>query len=161
MRFYGVRDEQPTDGLGRTVIVIVHLVVIVFVTVVVLVLFFLFVAVIIVVFVSLFILIVPMLGRHGTERRQHKPSIFNGFGEVEDVFSVLQDRVLIGSLQAGAVDDHEVGFCDRSDVCDAEFQRVRVGSGRDQCSHLDQVAADLADPVGDDLGRDHNVQWFT
>ena len=126
-----VGDQQPADGLGRAVIVVVHL-----------------------------LIVVTVFCRHCAEWCELVSGVLDRFGQIEDVLGVLNDRILVRRFESGPVDDHQVCFRDRSDVRHAQLKRVGVCAGGNQRSDFDVFATDLSDPVSDHLRRDHDVQWL-
>ena len=98
------------------------------------------------------------VGAEVGEGLEFEAGVFERLGQDEQVVGIVDDDVFVGGFQGGAVDDHQVGGGDRADVAGAELQRVDVGAGGDQGDDLDAVAADLAHPVGDDLGGDDDAQ---
>ncbi len=144
VRLNRVGDDQATDNLGRAVVV-VHLFFVVMPM-------FVFVLILVRVLVLILVRFVVMLGRHRAERGQLKTGVLNRLSQVQDVAGVLENRILIGRFESCPIDDHKVRGGDRADVRDAEIYRVRVSPGGHQRAHVDTVAADLSDPVGNDLG---------
>ena len=83
---------------------------------------------------------------------------FDGVRQFKQVGRVLLDRLLVGRLQAGPVDHHQIGVGDRPDVIDGYLKGVRVGAGGYERSDFDEITADLTGPIGDHLGGDDDLE---
>ena len=113
---------------------------------------------VVIVLLVLLLIVLVVERHHAFERMQLVAFRFDCLGQVKQAVGVLQNGVRVTRLKPSTVHDDQICIGDGANVVNRQLEGVRVGAGRYQCSDADAIATDLADPVGDDLRRDHDVQ---